>query len=121
MVVHDVDIQTDRDGAYAIERRLAVDMIRPVRFSEAGCIRSHFGVFQLGGVTVEIMGDIEKKDQDGRWHDPPILPSWIVYTAFDGIEIPLLTLAYECAAYRMLGRHKTVTMLEDWMAHGHRS
>lgn len=118
-LVHDVDIQTDRDGAYAMEKQLALNMIQPVRFSEAFQIRSHFGVGRLGDVTVEIMGDIEKKDQDGRWHGPPTLPALVVHIPFHGIKMPVLSLEYECEAYRMLGRHKTVTILEDWIRRGH--
>jgi len=56
--VHDVDIQTDCEGAYEIERRLSEYSIRPVIHSETERIRSHFGALEIEGVKVEIMGDL---------------------------------------------------------------
>ncbi|MEJ2351403.1 MAG: hypothetical protein P8Y03_16570, partial [Anaerolineales bacterium] len=42
--VHDIDIHTDGDGAYEIERYLAEFVVKPVRYRESEHIRSHFGV-----------------------------------------------------------------------------
>jgi len=33
--VHDIDIQTDKDGAYEIERCFAEYVVEPVRYSES--------------------------------------------------------------------------------------
>jgi len=60
VTVNDIDIQTDRSGAYEIERRFAPFVTRKVTFSEAETIRSHFGSLTIDGIRVEIMGDIQK-------------------------------------------------------------
>src|SRR4030042_2753905 len=69
----DIDIQTDRAGAYEIERRLRRFVVKPVAFSAAERIRSHFGELEIEGMKVEIMGDIEKRNADGSWEPPPAL------------------------------------------------
>lgn len=66
----DIDVQTDAAGAYSLAGRFAEAVTRPVAFSEAGRMRSHFGALRLYGVTVELMGDIAKRLPDGRWEEP---------------------------------------------------
>ncbi len=58
--VHDIDIQTDKSGAYEIERRFSRYVVRNVEFSSSGKIRSHFGELSIDNIKVEIMGDIQK-------------------------------------------------------------
>lgn len=67
VVPHDLDIQTDAAGAYAIQRLLAPHMVWPVRYRTAPTIRSHLGRAVVEGVMVEIMGAIEKSRPDGTW------------------------------------------------------
>ncbi|MCL6445205.1 MAG: hypothetical protein K6T83_17410 [Alicyclobacillus sp.] len=53
--VGDIDIQTDENGAYEIERRLKQYTIEPVQFRQAPKLRSNFGKLVIGGVQVEVM------------------------------------------------------------------
>ena len=50
--VHDIDIQTDEHGVYAIARLLARYVARPVAFSRSERIQSHLGVLEVEGVRV---------------------------------------------------------------------
>ncbi len=59
--VHDIDLQTDESGAYAVERSLSEYAVRPVAHSQGERIRSHFGVFEVRGVRVEVMGALQKR------------------------------------------------------------
>jgi len=68
--VHDIDIQTDKDGVYEIERCLAEFVIEPVRYSETERIRSHLGMLEIDGIKVEIMGDIQKRLGNQGWEEP---------------------------------------------------
>jgi hypothetical protein len=70
VTVHDIDIQTDTAGAYEIERRFATFVTGPVRFADAERIRSHLGALALRGITVEVMGDIQKRLPRGAWQAP---------------------------------------------------
>lgn len=56
--VHDIDIQTDSNSAYEIERKLGQYVVKPVTYSESERIRSHFGTLEIDGIKVEIMGDV---------------------------------------------------------------
>lgn len=113
--VGDIDIQSDKDGAYAIERRLMEYVVEPVQFKEAQKIRSHFGRLAVGGARVEIMGDIEKLTPDGLWLPTPPLRSITEILTYREMRIPVLNLEYECHAYTLMGRTATARLLRDWL------
>ncbi len=122
VVVHDIDLQSDRPGAYEIEHRLHEFVVEPVRFSSSATIRSHFGALSVHGVKVEVMGGIEKLTAESRWEPPADLAQSREWVAAQGMSIPVLSLEYECHAYRTLGRTQRADMLEQWMErepHGH--
>jgi hypothetical protein len=111
----DLDIQTDEAGAYEIERLFSEFVVRKVAFSSAERIRSHFGVLSVDGVTVELMGDIQKKRDDGSWDNPVDLDRHKRVVEIEGISVPVLSLEYECDAYKRLGRTDKAAMLERWL------
>jgi hypothetical protein len=100
-------------GAYEIERRFAPSVTRKVRFSSTEYIRSHFGALLLDGITVELMGDIQKQLEDGSWEDPVELDRHKLVVTFEGMDIPVLSLEYETQAYRKLGRLERAQMLQE--------
>lgn len=111
----DMDVQTDGVGAYEIERRLAEFVTRPVCFSAAERVRSHFGACLVHGVRVEVMGDLEKRRADGVWEPPPDLVRLIRYAILDGLHVPVLDLEYEAQAYTTLGRLERAATLRAWL------
>jgi len=112
---HDIDLQTDAVGAYAIARLFAEYVTRPVAFASTATIRSHFGTLEMAGITVEIMGDIQKRVPDGAWDDPVDLERHQRVVEVAGMQTPVLSLEYERAAYLQLGRIETAKMLEEWL------
>jgi len=110
---HDIDIQTDEEGAYEIERRFSSSVSRKVTFSATEHIRSHFGALLIDGIVVEIMGDIQKQLEDGSWESPVDLRSQRQFVHVDDMEIPVLSLAYEAQAYMKLGRLERAEMLRE--------
>ena len=115
--VHDIDIQTDEAGAYEIERRFSEFIIRKVAFSSADKIRSHFGALMIDGIKVEIMGDIQKRLEDGTWEAPVDLKHHKRIVEVEGMDVPVLSLAYEYQAYLKLGRIDKAEILRKWL-HG---
>ncbi len=113
--VHDIDIQTDKSGAYAIEQHLKEFVKDNVHFLESEKIRSHFGTLEIGGITIEIMGDVEKKLANGSWDKPPNLEVHKEYIQHEGMKLPVLSLEYEYDAYLKLGRHKKAELLKNWL------
>lgn len=115
VAVHDIDVQTDREGAYEIERCLAECVIQPVAFRMSERITSHFGALSVEGVEVEIMGDIQKRLPDGRWDEPPNLAEHTERLLVDGMRVPVLSVEYEYEAYLRLGRLERAELLRAWL------
>ncbi len=116
--VHDIDIQSDRDGTYRIEALFAPFSEKKVRFVDSPNIRSHLGLLCINGVEVEIMGDIQKKLSNGCWEDPVNLVKHRRYLNFRGMSIPVLSLEYEYQAYLKMGRIEKAGLLKKWMEKG---
>ncbi|MBN1212572.1 MAG: hypothetical protein JXA92_08340 [candidate division Zixibacteria bacterium] len=113
---NDIDLQTDKSGAYEIERLFARRLTEPVKIREEKKMRSHFGVLDIDGVRVEIMGDIQKKTETGGWGEPVELDRFKQFVEFSGMRVPVLSLAYEYRAYLALGRIEKALMLKEWLA-----
>lgn len=112
---HDVDIQTDEKGAYRIESLLAQYLVERVCFSSSDKVRSHFGVLSIKGIRCEIIGDIEKRLDDGSWSPAPDLRRHILYVALEDMKIPVLSLQYEYSAYMKMGRFDRARLLRQWL------
>jgi hypothetical protein len=112
---HDIDIQTDKRGAYEIERLLSECVTTSVEFSSTDKIRSHLGELTISGIKVEIMGDIEKRLEDGTWESPVDIRRYRTFIEIEGMHIPVLSLEYEYEAYLKLGRKERAAMLKKWL------
>ena len=113
--IHDIDLQTDADGARRIEASLREFAVSPVRFAVGGIIKSWYGTFRIASTTVELMGDVEKLLSDGTWEPPPNLRSIIRVVQVADLQVPVLDLEYEEQAYRKLGRVERADLLLSWL------
>ena len=112
---NDIDIQTDKAGAYEIENLFSDVVIRKVKFSATERIKSHFGALQIDGIEVEIMGDIQKRGADGVWEEIVDPAHYRCLVEVDGLLVPVLSLEYEYQAYLKLGRTERAKMLRRWL------
>jgi len=119
--VHDIDIQTDMVGAYEMERLFSEFVVRKVTFSSADRIRSHFGALMVDGIKVEIMGDIQKRLEDGTWEEPVDLNRYKRVVKVKEMQVPVLSLEYEYQAYLRLGRIEKAEMLRKWLHDEHKT
>lgn len=110
---HDIDVQTDREGAYEIERRFSAQVSRKVRFSSGERIRSHFGALLIDGVQVEIMGAVQKLQADGTWEVEVDPGRYRRIISFADLQVPVLALEYEAEAYQKLGRLDRAELLRQ--------
>lgn len=115
VTVNDIDVQTDRTGAYEIERLFNSFVKHRVQFSSTEKIRSHFGTLSIMGIQVEIMGDVQKRLRDGSWEPPFELDRYKKFIPFENEQLPVLSLAYEYEAYLKMGRVETATLLKGWL------
>ena len=112
---NDIDLQTDKAGAYEIERLFSDAVIRKVKFSATERIRSHFGALQIDGIEVEIMGDIQKRGADGVWEEVIDPAHYRQIVEIEGLLVPVLSLEYEYQAYLKFGRVERAQMLRRWL------
>jgi hypothetical protein len=115
ITVNDIDIQTDRDGALEIESRLSAYIVEPVRYLVSERIRSYLGRLEMDGIPVEIMGDIAKRLDDQTWEEPIQVAQYRRWLEIDGLQIPVLSLAYEYEAYLKLGRLEKADMIRQFL------
>lgn len=113
--VHDIDIETDETGAYAIERLFSDLVIRRIAFSSAERIRSHFGALLIDGVEVEVMGDVQHRLEDGSWEDPVDLVLHRRFVHVEDMSVPVLSVEFAYQAYLKLDRVKTAELLARWL------
>ncbi len=115
VAVDDIDLQTDRAGAYKIEDLFSEFVVRKIEYSSAEKIRSHFGALIIDGIKVEIMGDIQKRNEKGEWEQPPDLAKHRRFVDIEDMRIPVISLEYEYQAYRKLGRMEKAEILKQWL------
>jgi hypothetical protein len=102
--VHDLDIQGDEASVYAIERCFAGEVRQPVHWRQSEAIASHFGILELDGVKVELMGGLQKRLPAGGWEAPVPVGKLRRFVEARGLRIPVLPLEHEYEAYRLMGR-----------------
>ena len=99
--VKDLDIETNQDGAYRFQELFYAHMLTPVSLSESEMYRSHFGRFEIEGVPVEVMGDLQRRAGQG-W-----VPTWANTensVDLEGVEVRVSSLEEETLAYIRRGR-----------------
>jgi hypothetical protein len=117
--VHDIDIQTDEDGAYEIERRLADFVVKPVLFKGSDRMRSRLGKLAIDGIQVEIMGAIQKRLPDGSWEAPVLVADHRRWVELTDLKVPVLSLEYEVEAYQLMGRADRAALIRAWLEKTH--
>lgn len=115
MDIHDIDIQTDKEGAYEIERRLVNSLVKLVHFKASERIRSYFGIFEMSGIKIEIMGDMQHLIADQQWDKPVAIESCRDWVDYADMHIPVITLEHEAEAYRLFGRIEKAEKIKNFL------
>lgn len=99
--VRDLDIETDADGAYRFQVLFADHVQEPVSLRESDTYRSQMGRFDLDGLTVEVMGDLQRREGE-RW--VPTAARTETTVDLDGLPVRVSWLEEETVAYVRRGR-----------------
>jgi len=116
----DIDIVTTMVGAYIMEGAISSlgSTFRPVSHSVGGPYTSYFGIFEVRGVKIEIMGDliiqcedgsIDTRDHWSRWSDK------VRVLHFDDLHIPVVPLEWQLVANTLLGRPTRVDDISSYL------
>lgn len=109
----DIDLATTSEGAYIMEGALceAAVTLRPVAHSSSGPYTSDFGIFEVDGVKVEVMGDLIIARDDGhialtehwsKWSDK------VRVLHFEDQHVPVAPLEWQLVANALLERPERV-------------
>lgn len=112
---NDIDIRTNEEGAYAIEKHLNEFVVKSVCYSSTDKIRSHLGELNIKGIKVEIMGDLETKSSTGTWVGKEATDQPIIIDV-EYMKIGVLSLEHERQSYMNLGRMERARQIEEWLA-----
>jgi hypothetical protein len=109
----DIDLVTTTDGAYVMEEGIsAIGMTkRKVSLSTAGPYTSHFGIFDVQGVKVEVMGDLIIQCEDGALRAADHWSKWserVRVLHYRKLHIPVIPLEWQVVANAMLRRPERV-------------
>ena len=99
--VHDLDLETDAEGAHRFQAFFANRATEPVVLRESETYRSHFGRFDFDGVTVEVMGELYRREAGG-W--VPTAATTEAMVDLDGVAVRVSWLEEETLAYIRRGR-----------------
>lgn len=108
VLLEDIDLEMGAEGAYRFGELHAAHAVLPVSYREGDTYRSHFGRFRFDGVVVEVMGDLERRTDDG-WvpsaartettvdlEGVPVRTSWLEEEALAYIRRNRLDRAAQC-------------------------
>jgi len=99
----DIDILTDKVSAYRINQLFQDCEVKPVKYQRSDTVRSHLGEFVINDVKVEVMGDYQEKVR-GKWQDFNSRLTSPVIIQFEGMQLPLSSLANQLYSYDSSGR-----------------
>ena len=110
---HDIDILTNKEGAYKIGELLKSYVKEDIKYRESDKFKSHFGVYYINGIKVEVMGDLSIMI-DGEWSNVSDLNSNEVIK-YNDIEVPVFSLQSEYEAYIRLSRKEVAKKIADFI------
>ncbi|MCJ7549918.1 MAG: methyltransferase domain-containing protein [Anaerolineae bacterium] len=105
--LNDLDLEMSEPDAYAFEERFAENVVFPVAWRETETLRSHHRRFEIDGIPVDVMAELERKI-DGRW--VPTFGATHETVDLDGVGISVLSLEEETLAYLRRGRLDRVAL-----------
>ncbi len=110
---NDLDILTDKDGAYEIGRLFREFEIQPVKYSESEEFASHIGKFNIENISVEVMGDLKIK-HNSKWKNDFVRCSKnMFFIDYEGFRIPVSSLKIQVENYKFLGRWTKAKKIEE--------
>jgi len=120
----DIDLVTTRDGAYIMSGSIGGlgATVHQVGYSESERYASHFGIFEVLDVKVEVMGDLIIRVADGHIDATEHFARWsdkVRLIHFEQHHIPVVPLEWQLVANVLLSRPERSTGIADYLlAHG---
>lgn len=117
--VHDIDLQTDKNGVFEIEEIFKENIIAPIAFRSSDRLQSYFGKLEIDGIQVDLMGDLQHRSTDLSWEEPVKVAEHREWLECGDLSVPMMPLEYEVVAYSKMGRIERAKLLRDWLDRPH--
>jgi len=101
----DIDILTNKEGAFEIGKLLEEYEVKPVEFKRAKIFESYFGQFEIENVKVEVMGNLKEK-KNNKWISLAKRLTSSKIIKIEKMQIPVSSLSEQFKSYERLGRKK---------------
>lgn len=111
VINNNIDILTDEEGSKQINTLLAEHKVKESEYSITDKYKSFFGIYKIGEVKFDVMGEFQYRLKDGLWSKPNQTHK-IFIKEFQGMFLPLLSLKQELAEYQSLGRDDKVEKIK---------
>jgi hypothetical protein len=116
----DIDLVTTRDGAYIMSGSIGGlgATVHQVGYSESERYASHFGIFEVLDVKVEVMGDLIIRVPDGHIDATEHFARWsdkVRLLHFGRHHIPVVPLEWQLVANVLLSRPERSTGIADFL------
>jgi hypothetical protein len=113
LTINDLDLQTDAKTVFVLEQELSEFMKVPVHLWETEHTLSYHGQAEIHGLQVELLGDIRHRLPGGAWGPSLDLKSVLVWVEWRGLEVAVLSLVHEAAAYEKMGRGQKAELIRS--------
>jgi len=114
VLANDIDILTDEKGSEQIDLILSEYRIQRPNYSTTEKYRSHFGIYKINNIKVEIMGNFQYKLKNGEWSKPNNPHETKIYD-FNEMKIPVLSLEKELQEYENMDRKDKVIKIKEFL------
>jgi hypothetical protein len=111
--VNDLDLQTDAQTIYVLEKKLAEFMKTPVHVWESEHTLSHHGQAEINGLQVEFLGDMRHRSPAGIWEPAVDIAPARVWMNWRDVQVPVLSLQHEALAYEKMGRTQKAELIRS--------
>jgi len=101
----DIDIITDKNGSYKIEKLLLDYRIQPIKFRRTHQYSSYFGLFRINSIDVEVMGNLLILYRDIKFDYSP-KSSLIKKIRFEHYVVPVVSLENQLIANLLIEGQK---------------
>ena len=106
----DIDITISRENVERVQELLRDFCLQPIQYSSNGQFRSFFGKFDILGIKVEIMADLEIL-VGGNWIKSVAIDQPDTIVVLDGCNFPCVSLLVEYNSYVIMGRSDTANRI----------
>ena len=111
--VNDLDLQTDAQTIYIIEKHLTEFVKTPVHVWESEHTLSHHGQAEIYGLQVEFLGDMRHRSPAGIWEPAIDIASNRIWVDWHELQVPVLSLEHEALAYEKMGRAQKAELIRS--------